>query len=103
MKPPLDHLPIVLTGNERADLGSVQRHPGFVLFVEKVLKGHAQQQIHKIFEVELSDADRVTKLDAICAVAHAMQGTLELARWELDRNIMEIEAVEEKTRREAGL
>jgi hypothetical protein len=98
-----DLLPIVLSPNERADLGSVQRHPGVVLLVEKIMKGHAQQALHQVYDVELDDPDRLTKIDAICAVAHAMQKSLDLVRRELDRNIKILTQEEEKARKEAGL
>ena len=98
-----DFLPIVLSNNERADLGSVQRHPGFVILVEKIMKGHADQALHQVYDIELDDADRVTKIDAICSTAFAMKKALDMVRRELDRNFKILTQQEEQARKEAGL
>jgi hypothetical protein len=79
-------LPIILSPNERADLGSVQKHPGVVVLIEKIMKGHAQQMLAQIHTIELDDPARTAKLDAICSVAYAMQKSLDLVRRELQRN-----------------
>ena len=80
------HKPIELTPAERLDLASITKHPGMLVLVDKILESHVKEELHSIYEVQLDDPERVTKLDAICASAYAMKLTLELIRGELVRN-----------------
>ena len=71
------------------------------VLVDKILRGHALQQREMIHEVALDDADRITKLSAICAVADAMKLTFELVRRELDYNWRMLQEEEEQRAKEA--
>jgi 23S rRNA maturation-related 3'-5' exoribonuclease YhaM len=68
------------------DLASITKHPGMVVLLDKLIRGHAQQQLHKIYEVKPEDPDRVTKLDAISSTAYAMNKMEEYIRRELEEN-----------------
>jgi hypothetical protein len=92
------HDPIKLNATERSDLGSITKHPGMVVLVDKILAGHAQQQLEQIHTVQPDDPDRVTKLDGISAVAFAMKLTLELVRKELNLNWRTLQEEESRTR-----
>ena len=96
------HLPMKLGPTERVDLASITKHPGMTVLVDKILRGHALQQREMIHEVALDDADRITKLSAICAVADAMKLTLELVRRELDYNWRMLQEEEERRAKEAA-
>lgn len=89
------HDPIKLSPTERSDLGSITKHPGMTVLVEKIIAGHAQQQLEQIHSVQPDDPARVTKLDGIGAVAFAMRLTLELVRKEIDLNWRTLQAEEE--------
>jgi hypothetical protein len=95
------HDPIKLTPAERADLGSISRHPGMIVLIEKILAGHTQQQLEMIHTVQPDDPQRVSKLDGISAVAFAMKLTLELVRREVDFNWRTLQG-EEETRERAA-
>jgi hypothetical protein len=95
-----DFLPTVLTTNDRANLGSVQKHPGFQVLLEKIMKGHAQQALYQIHDVPLDDPNRTAQLDAICSVAYAMQKSLDLVLRELKRNWEILEQEEANSRKE---
>jgi hypothetical protein len=95
------HVAIKISSTEEIDLASIIKHPGMFVFVEKVLKGHVDQQLAMIFEVQPDDPDRLTKLAAISGTAYAMQLMLELARTELRELWKKLEAQEVKRKREA--
>lgn len=90
-----DHIPIILSQPERMDLGSITKHPGMMVLLDKIVRGHAQQQLHLIYKVPPDDANRVTKLDAISSTAYAMNLFEECIRQELQRN-WDILAAQEK-------
>jgi hypothetical protein len=76
----------MLSAVERMDLGSITKHPGMVVLLDKLIRGHAQQQLHKIYEVKPEDPDRVTKLNAISSTAYAMNELEKWIRQELQHN-----------------
>lgn len=92
--------PAPLNAVERMQLGSIQRHPGMGVLVEKIMGYHAKEQLQLIYTVMPDDPDRVTKLDAISSVAFAMQLHLDLIRDELKRNLAWIENEEKQRLRE---
>lgn len=92
------HKEIKLNATERSDLGAVQKHPGVQVLVERIIAGHAQQQLEQIHTVQPDDPNRVTKLDGISAVAFAMKLNLELVRQELDYNWKILQAQEERAK-----
>lgn len=79
------HEPIELTSAERIDLASITKHPGMGV-IQKILKGHVDQQLAMVFDVQPDDPDRTTKLDGIGSVAYAMKLTHELFTNEVKRN-----------------
>jgi hypothetical protein len=80
------HDPIKLTPTERSDLGSITKHPGLTVLIERIIGGHAEQQLQQIHTVQPDDPDRSTKLDGIGAVAFAMKLTYEMAKREIEFN-----------------
>ena len=90
-----------LSPAERADLGSITKHPGMDVFLEKILKGHCDQQLLQIMEVPPDDPNRQVKLNAISETAYSMQLFLELARQELGLNWKYLEAEELRRHKEA--
>ena len=96
------HDPIKLSPTERVDLGSITKHPGLSVLVDKIIAGHAQQQLEMIHTVEPDDPERVTKLDAISATAYAMKLTHELVKREIELNWKNLLEEEERRVREAA-
>jgi len=94
------HDPIKLSPTERSDLGSITKHPGMVVLVEKIMAGHVQQQLEQVHSVQPDDPARVTKLDGIGAVAFAMKLNLELVRKEIDLNWRMLQEAEEARSRQ---
>ena len=81
-----EHVPVILNSVERMDLGSISKHPGMAVLLDKIMRGHAQQQLHMIYDVKPEDPDRVTKLNAISATAYAMNEFEKWIRLELEQN-----------------
>ena len=69
--------------------------------IEKILKGHCDQQLLQIMEVPPDDPNRQVKLNAISETAYSMQLFLELARQELGLNWKYLEAEELRRHKEA--
>jgi hypothetical protein len=94
------HVAVILSPAEQADLGSITKHPGMHILVEKVMKGHVDQRLHQIYDVPLDDRDRITKLAAISASAVAMGDFLDFVRKELYENWKVLEQREAKAAQE---
>lgn len=94
--------PIKLDPGERIELASVQKHPGVAgVLIGKILEGHVNQALLKIYEVEPDDPDRTVKIEAISAVAYAMKLSRDLVKRELDRNWKIVMDEEEKRKKAA--
>ena len=90
-----------LTPAERGDMASITKHPGMDVVLEKIMKGHAHQQLLQIMDVPPDDPDRVPKLAAISSTAYAMQLFYELVKQELELNFRALQQEEERLKREA--
>lgn len=95
------HDPIKLTPNERIELGSISRHPGMAILLEKILATHVRQQLEMVHSVQPDDPDRITRIDGICAVANGMKLAYELLLKEIDLNWRTLQAEEEQRKIEA--
>jgi hypothetical protein len=95
------HKPILLNPVQRAELASITKHPGLTVLLEDIIKGHIEQQLGMIFQVQPDDSERITKLAAIAETAYAMQLFYKVVKDEIDRNWNKIAAEEEQRRREA--
>jgi hypothetical protein len=94
------HNPVPLTATERVDLGSITRHPGMTVLLEKIIGTHMRGQLEMVHNVQPDDPHRVTKIDGICAVANGMKLTYELAKREIERNWKILEEQEVQRQRE---
>lgn len=88
------HKPTPLSPAERADLASITQHPGMWVLIGKILEAHARQQVDRIHTVSLADADRSTKIEAICSVAQGMTLTAEVVKMEIMHNWKTIQDAE---------
>jgi hypothetical protein len=95
------HVPIKLGPTERVDLGSITKHPGMTVLLERIGKGHADQQLLSVLDVEPDDPERVVKIDAISSVAYAMKLFLELLRKEVVLNWEFLQQQEVERQKEA--
>lgn len=95
------HLPTKLSPPERVDLASITQHPGVEVLIGKISKVHIDQQMNRIHKIKLDDADRLTKLDAICSVAQGMTLMWEILKMELMHNWKELQDQETARKREA--
>ena len=95
------HMPTPLSPAERMDLASITSHPGMSVLVGKIIETHVKQQMDEIHKVKLNDADRLVKLDAICALAQAMRLTAEIIKMEIAHNFKTLADAEEARAREA--
>jgi hypothetical protein len=98
----IKHKPITLNPAQRADLGSITRHPGMDVLVEVIMAGHLRQQEEAVHQIAPDDPDRIKKIDAICSVSYAMKLNLDLVRQELHSNWMRLESAAAQARLKAG-